>query len=240
MNAPQLPDDWIVRPALDAELKRYTLLSYLQKVKARFDDARFFPHLDDLITHVDMLAKLNDDLGRLRDAAPRDLIGFDTTTGDPIYSATVTDPDALGVIDEVIHFSLPELSAMVRHGRERVDEVLTCARFEPVGLLPLDLRAGYLLLREGGEAHAYAYEVSMLRNGDDAQQHRGVRTHYLASFPLSLANHYAAIKGALVRANRDLPNPATFLFEPAYALPRIETCLPIARRMVWNAVSAAA
>lgn len=240
MNAPLLPDDWIVRPALDAELKRYILLAYLQKVKGRFDDARFFPHLDDLVTHVDALARLNDDLGRLRDALPRELVGFDPATGDPIHAVPVADPDALGVIDDVIHFSLPELTAMVRLGRERMDDALTGARFEPVGLLPLDLRAGYLLVREGEEAHAYAYEVSVVRAGDDTQQHRGVRTRYLASFRLSLATHYGSIKATLVRANRQLPNPATFLFEPAHALPRIETCLPVARRMVWHAVNAAA
>lgn len=241
MNASGLlPSDWITRPAIDAELKRYVLLGYLQRVAARFDQSRLFPHLDDLVSHLEALRLLRRDLDGVRGSLQRELIGFDPRTGDPIMKAIEDDNQAMRVIDEVIAFSLPELEQMQARGNDRLEETFAFVRFEPIGLLPLEVREGWLFVREGGTVHVYAYAAPVLRATDEVDQHRSVRTRYLTSATLSLAHTCEGIKADLVRRHSELPVPATFLFESIIPLPRIETCLPLARRMVWGVIKAAA
>ena len=235
-----LATDWITRPAIDAELKRYVLLAYLQRVKARFDEARLYPHLEEVDRHATELRTLQEELDALRNALGREMIGFDPATGALVKAPLPHDVDALRVIEEVIAFSLPELADAARVGQERLEEVLAGVRFEPVGLLPLDLREGYLLLREKNEAHAYAYALTIHRCGAGHLQYRSVRTSYVGPYHVSIATPYETIKAQLTLAHRELPNPATFVFETTLPMPRIETCLPLARRMVWRAITAAA
>lgn len=240
MGTNGLARDWITQPAIDAELKRYVLLAYLQRVMQHFDAARLFPHIEDLSVHTSALEDLRGEMEQLGIRLSRDLAGFDPMTGEAMKTPIEHEVDALRVIEDVIGFALPELHEALRIGSERVEEALSVVRFEPVGLLPLDLREGYLLVRERNEAHAYTYSVAVLRSVDDHGLHRSVRTSYIGPYDVSFASTYEAIKAELTRTRRDLPVPATFVFETTVPLPRIETCLPLARRMVWKAIAAAA
>jgi hypothetical protein len=209
-------------------------------VRRHFEGVRLFPHIEELDEHASALAVLQREMDQLRTRLSRDIAGFDPATGEAVKYPIEHDVDALRVIEEVIAFALPELHEAHRLGVERLEEAWAAVRFEPVGLLPLDLREGYLLVRERNEAHAYTYSVTMLRTADDQHHHRSVRTSYIGPYTISFATPYEAIKADLTRARRDLPVPATFVFETTVPLPRIETCLPLARRMVWKAIATAA
>jgi len=65
-----------------------------------------------------------------------------------------------------------------------------------------------------------------------------VRTRYFDTWTLSLTRTYGHIKAELARCG-PLPNPALFAFEADITLPRIETFLPLAKRITYEMVSAA-
>src|SRR5690606_37876652 len=84
-NDTGLPRDWVVRPAIDLELKQYMLLGYLQRVGGRFAERKLYPHLEDLGAHIAELLRLRRGKDELARAIPRGLLGFDPRTGAPVY-----------------------------------------------------------------------------------------------------------------------------------------------------------
>jgi hypothetical protein len=230
MNA-RLPKDWITAPAIDRELKQYILLGYLQGVKQRFSSRKLFPQLQELSDRLDELAVLARSKEDMTADLSRDLAGFDQRTGRPVFTPMEEDV-WLRVIDEVIAFAMPEMRRMIGAGRDLLEELVARVHFEPVGVIPLDAREGYLLLREGREARVYTYRLSLLVAPGETSSRHVLTTNYLTTCTITLAYRYEQIKSELVRQQRHLPNPATFAFESEWELPCTETYLPIAKQLV--------
>ncbi|MBV6403940.1 MAG: hypothetical protein IT228_09240 [Flavobacteriales bacterium] len=227
-----LAKDWILVPAIDRELKRYTLLAYLQEVGRRFTERKLYPYLLDVAGHLDGLERLQQCTDQLRSTMPRDITGLDPRTGTVTYAALPQPEGALGVIDEVIDDALPELRERLAQGNELRERICDHIQFGPVGVLPLDPRAGYLLLRQGREARIYSYAVTLLRDAEERLHWRSVVTQYVGSRAVGLHRTYEAIRAELIATRPQLPVPATFGFECAWEVPHIETFMPLAKQLV--------
>lgn len=108
-------------------------------------------------------------------------------------------------------------------------------RFEPVGLLPLYTREGYLLIHHGREARAYAYVLTVLCSVRRLQD-RALRTRYVADYTIGITCTYEHVKADLVRSHAHMPNPAVFAFCSDMSLPAIETFVPLAKQLVYEVV----
>lgn len=47
----QLSETWFAEGRIDFELKKYTLLAYLQEVNSHFNENKLYPQLADIIFH---------------------------------------------------------------------------------------------------------------------------------------------------------------------------------------------
>lgn len=228
-----LPSDWVLRPAIDLELKQYTLLAYLQRVQQRFSETKLYPYLDELEAHHNELLRIQRTKGSLSESIHGDLIGFDPTTGNALYAQT-QQPDMLGVIDEVIQFAIPGLRRMIANGSELRKELTSHIRFEPLGVQPLKPTEGWLFLGAGGETRVYHYAMPLLREHTEQYQYRSVVTRYHGTYPRSISNTYEHVRLALMGSRPDLPVPATFVFDSTSKIPYIETFMPLAKQLVYE------
>jgi len=235
-NDTGLPRDWVVRPAIDLELKQYMLLGYLQRVGGRFAERKLYPHLEDLGAHIAELLRLRRGKDELARAIPRVLLGFDPRTGAPVYEGLEEDA-TLGVVDEVIDFALPGLRRMLEDGQGLREEIAGSIRFAPLGVQPLNATEGWLLLRIGREARAYGYAMPLLREADEERQYRSVHTRYVASYTVGIACTFEHIKTDLIRRHKSVPVPATFVLEADIVLPHIETFMPLAKQLVYEHIA---
>jgi len=226
-----LEQDWLLAPGFDLELKQYVLLGYLQRVEARFSERKLYPHLDELWAHAKRLTQLQQHLQSTNEALGGEVIGVDLERAE-LVRAKAQESELLNVIRDVIDFALPELRVMLDGGRELRRSLSSRIHFSPVGLLPIHTHEGYLLLRQGREARVYEYRVPLFHGTAEGLQYQSVRTRYLDSYQVSLANTYEHIKSDLVRRVRQLPNPATFVFEAEIGLPHIETFMPLVKQLV--------
>ncbi len=231
-----LPKDWAFRPALDPELKRYLVLAYVQRVGGRFAEHKLYPYLDELQVQVDELARLRHEKDQLERSLGGELMGFDQRTGRPVHEAS-RDP-RLDVIEEIIGHALPHLTAALTRGTGLREELAAHIRFAPVGVLPLLLKEGWLLLRTGMEARVYAYTVPFLRSPDVHHAVLHVRTRYVTSYSMGITCTFEHMKRDLIRLHSGLPNPAVFAFESDLGLPHIETFMPLAKKMVYGEIRA--
>ncbi len=231
MGPTGLGADWIVAPGLDLELKQYILLAYLQRVQARFKEKKLYPHLDELRGHLERLTQLRNTRAALMEQLGGEVVGMDLERAELIRSRH-EEHALLQVIDDVLAFAIPELQAQIGSGLDLRNELSSHIHFGPVGLLPLNTREGYLMLRQGHEARVYAYRVPLVQEEPHAAPHRIMRTQYIASHTVGIGRTYENIRAELVRKHEQLPVPATFVFEADISLPHIETFLPLAKQLV--------
>jgi hypothetical protein len=59
--------------------------------------------------------------------------------------------------------------------------------------------------------------------------YRGVQTNFISEFDKSITSTYEFMKLDLIRKNKDLPNPATYLVASVENLPLEFTFLPVAK-----------
>lgn len=237
MAITSLPHDWAYAPALDAELKRYQLLAYIQHVEASFASLKLYPHVADLDERISGLMKLRADMVRLQEALGGTVKGFDPITGQALREPLAPDP-WLAIVQEVIDTGLPALRSALAEGRALLAEIGNRIQFGAVGLLPLTLSAGWLLLRQGRQACAYTFELPSVSGSTSYDPRSQVRTHYVTTFTMGLALTFERIKGELVSGHPELPNPAVFAFETDLGLPRIETYMPVAKQLLYEVISA--
>jgi hypothetical protein len=221
---------------LDAESARYRLLAYIQRVRARYGEHKLYPHLEDLRGRLQAVRELRQLKADLRSALRAPLMRLDLERTRLVRSST-PEHAALEVMDRIIDEALPELDRAFCAGTELRDELAGHIRFEPVGLLPLFTREGYLLLRQGPLARAYAYTLVLPAGLGEADPSASIRTQYIMDYTISLATTYHHVKSDLVRHFEELPNPAVFAFTTDIALPAVETFVPLAKQLVYEVIA---
>ncbi len=232
-----LSKDWLLHPSIDRELKHYTLLAYLQRVHQRFAERKLYPHLQDLADHLKDLIDLRRRADELRAGLHRDITQLDARTGKVSYTPPPATEGVMGVIEEVIGDALPALREGLDEGIGLRDRISGHLQFGPVGVMPLDPRAGYLLLRQDREARIYTFCITLLRDAQHNLHWRSVVTHYLGSRALGLHCTYEAIRADLIARRPEMPVPATFCLECDWEVPHIETLLPLGKQLVHRYVT---
>jgi hypothetical protein len=236
MRTRELPLDWAFSPALDLEMKQYTLLGYLQRVRRRFSEHKLYPHLEELRLHIEELMLLRDRMKQMESAIPGELLGFDPRTGEAVNETGLKDP-YLGIVDEVIALALPTLRGTLAEGSELRNEIAGRIHFAPVGVMPLRAQEGWLLLHAPAEIRVYGYELSLLRAAEETIEIGRMRTRYITTYTTGLRNTHERIKLDLLQAYRSIPNPAVFAFVTDLSLPYVETFMPLAKQLVYEVVA---
>lgn len=226
-----LPKDWAYSPSIDLELKQYTLLGYLQRVKARFAEKKLYPYLENVQDHVAELLHLQRTKEEFARSLNGTLLGFDPQTGNAIRERPKNN-ELLTVIDEVIEFAVPGLMDIRSQGLELQHELAEQIRFFPVGLQPLRTSEGWLFLRNGKLTRVYGYAIPVLQETAEGPSHRKVFTRFVSTYTVGIGFTFEHIKADLINLYPALPNPATFALETDLALPCIETFVPLAKRLV--------
>ena len=135
-------------------------------------------------------------------------------------------------LEDIIRYAMAHMDRTIQEGTEIYEYVEEQLSIFPIGLLPLEMREGYLFLSDGKErdTRVYRYRLSIFEKHDE--KYRSVRTEFVADWQRNLVNTYENIKAELIRNRSDLPNPAVYGIETGLTVPVDETLLPIARRML--------
>lgn len=230
------PDRMVVMP-IDEELDRYRLLAYLQRVGQRFAERKLYPYLDDLSARIAQLEGLMEQWAKADRERPAPLLGFDPHTHEAIRAA-IDHTDFERRIEQMVKHALKGMRDHAERGLELREDLAASIHFGPVGVIPLHVQDGYLILRQGREASVYTYTMSVFRDLTEEQRHQSIRTRLLAQHTVGLAYNEEQIKQDLVRERPMQPVPAVFAFVSDITLPRVETYMPLAKRWVYELIVA--
>lgn len=225
-----LSETWFAEGFIDFELKKYTLLAYLQEIHKHFGENRLYPQLSDLIFHYNNLVAFRENKKYLQEQFPKKLTGIQLQKLQTLYEQMIADDDLMQELEEIIHFSAGKMKTTISSGTEIYEFVEDNLTITPIGILPLDTGEGYFFLSTGGakNTRVYQYRLSIFEKHDE--KFRSIKTSYLDVYQRSLSNTYEQIKYELLKNKSELPNPAVYSIETELSFPVEETLLPIAKR----------
>ncbi|WP_205512751.1 hypothetical protein [Longitalea arenae] len=235
-----LSETWFAEGYIDFELKKYTLLAYLQQVTKYFNESKLYPQLSDVIFHYNNLQALKENKKFLQEQFPKKLTGIQIEKLQLLYEQIIEDDELMQELEDIINYSADKLKTTIGNGTEIYEFVEDKLNIFPVGLVPLDTNEGYFFLSEGSHriTMVYQYRLSFFEKHDE--KYRAIRTEYVNEWERNIVNTYENIKAELLRNKRELPNPAVYSIETELTFPVSETLLPVAKRSLVRYISKAA
>ena len=232
-----LSETWFADGYIDFELKKYTLLAYLQEVNQYFNQNKLYPQLADVIFHYNNLVAFRENKKFLQEQFPKKLTNLQMEKLQLLYEQMIEDDELMVELEEIINFSVTLMKTAITSGTEIYEFVEEKLTIFPVGIIPLDINEGYFFLSEGNfsTTRVYQYRLSFFEKHDE--KYRSIRTEYIDSWQRSVAFTYEHIKSELLRLKSDLPNPAVYSIETELKFPVEETLLPIAKRSLVRYIS---
>ncbi len=232
-----LPKNWITEGLIDFEYKKYQLLAYLQETNKHFNQMKLYPVLSDLIDHYRDLNELKSNSSELNELFPKRLDSIDFQKGKLNYQSKVGEDAVMKELSMITEFALPKIVSQIEEGKTIYDYVEDQLEFEPVGIVPIYNKEGYILMSRDKiqEVHAYRYKSSLLHFA--GEKFRSISMWLVGVFQRSLVNTLERIKMNLVREIKELPNPATWRIHSQQEFPIEETLIPISKRLLLKSVS---
>lgn len=232
-----LSETWFAEGYIDFELKKYTLLAYLQEINKYFNENKLYPQLADVIFHYNNIVAFRENKKFLREHFPRKLTGIQLKKLQLLYEQLIDDNELMQELEDIINYSAGRMKKTISDGAAIYEFVEDKISINPVGIIPLDTQEGYFFLSTGktSTTNVYHYRLSIFEKQDE--RYRSIKTAFVNHWRRSFTSTYEHIKSELIRHNRELPNPAVYSIETDLTLPVDETLLPIAKRSLVKFIS---
>jgi hypothetical protein len=232
-----LSETWFADGYIDFELKKYTLLAYLQEINRCFNENKLYPQLSDVIFHYNNLVAFRENKKFLQEQFPKKVTGLQLEKLQVLYEQMIQDDDLMQELEDIIQYSAARLRTTISNGTEIYEFVEDKLTIYPVGLLPIETHEGYFFLSEGTyrSTRIYQYRLSIFEKHDE--KYRSIKTEWIGEYDRNMVNTYEGMKIQLIRNRKDLPNPAVYSIETDLNFPVDETLLPIAKRTLVRYIS---
>lgn len=232
-----LSETWFADGYIDFELKKYTLLAYLQEINKQFNENKLYPQLSDVIFHYNNLVAFRENKKFLQDQFPKKLTGIQLEKLQLLYEQILEDDDMMRELEDIIHYSAETMKKTITSGTEIYEFVEDKLNIFPIGLLPIETNEGYFFLSEGSyrNTRIYQYRLSFFEKRDE--KYRSIKTEFIGQYERNMVNTYELMKIELIRNRKELPNPAVYSIETNLSFPVDETLLPIAKRTLVRFIS---
>ncbi|WP_291727265.1 hypothetical protein [Bernardetia sp.] len=233
-----LSPDWITQGLIDFEYKKYLLLAYLQHTKKQFDEVKLYPALSELLFHYNNLVQIKENKQFLSDKFPKKLSEADIKKLKLTYTSILKDDEMMQEIESVVDFALPRINESVSEGKQIYNWINQSLEIVPIGITPIYFREGYLFLVTDAKVrlslaslvYIYKYQITLFHTAENNETLRGINLQHIDTLTKSSFQTYENLKIELVRSNRNLPNPATFLMNAGVVCSLENSILPIAKR----------
>ncbi len=235
-----LSQTWFAEGYIDFELKKYTLLAYLQQIHREFNENKLYPQLSDIIFHYNTMVRFKHNKQLLQEQFPKKFANINIDKLQLLYERIVDDDEMMKELEDIIQYSLNQMSKTIKDGTEIYEFVEDKINILPVGLVPLEVDEGYFFLCDGSRSgtKVYHYRLSIFEKHDE--KYRSIKTSFVSQWERNFVNTYESIKTELIKNKTELPNPAVYSIETDLSFPLEETLLPIAKRSLVKYISGAA
>ena len=235
----RLDKNWLTDGLIDFEYKKYVLLAYLKYIRQNFSVNRLYPFLSDLIDHYNNLKNLQKDKMDLSIQFPKQLNLEELWESKLTYEKIVKDDNISKELEEIMIYALDKIQDTMDIGKEIYETVEENMKVIPIGLRSLYQNEGFMLIdtNDNADVKIYKYQITVFEGPSD--KYRAIHTTYLGDVKKSISTTYEQVRLNLIRTNKNLINPATYLINSRNTYPLEETMLPVAKRLLVRHVNVA-
>ncbi len=225
----------------DLEMNQYRILGGIREVCGNFDKKKIYPSLAALIELKYSIDKIKNERNNLNEKFPKQVKGFDINAQKIIYESAgdVNHNNNLEEIFTLIDWALPYIEDAIDEGIVLFDFVDNNIMLEQVGILPMYKDEGYFMVTDNTafELQVHRYESTLFSSGQE--KYRSLKTEFVKSErQVIIKRSPESIKHELIKERKDLPNPATFLFDSDLDFPFAETIFPVVKRKLMSHIAA--
>ena len=168
-NMKKLSETWFAEGYIDFELKKYTLLAYLQEVNKYFGQNKLYPQLADVVFHYHNLVAFRENKKFLQEHFPKKMTGIQMEKLQLLYEQMIGDDELMQELEDIIQYAADTLKTTVQTGADIYEFVEEKLSITPVGLIPLDQKEGYFFLSSGNTrlSRTYHYRLSIFEKKDE-------------------------------------------------------------------------
>jgi hypothetical protein len=222
---------WLTEGLLDSEWKRYRLLALLQQAAAEFEAQRLFPVLPQLELQLQALQEFDAAYRQLEALSPKTLTALDLKNARALYlNANLPVSKEMEHCKEMANFAIPLIQEQVEEGRKIFRTATNELTLNTIGLAPLDVNSGYVMLHPGDTdlVLVYAYLNRMIQGLKQGLYY--IHLEFICSYRLSIMNTYEKLRWKLIRYFHHYNSPATWLIESPQDVPLQQLLLPAVRQ----------
>src|SRR5665647_1493311 len=100
-----LSETWFAEGYIDFELKKYTLLAYLQHVNSYFNQNKLYPQLADIIFHYNNIVAFRENRRFLQEHFPKQLTEINIKKLQLEYERIIEDDDLMKEMEDIVRYS---------------------------------------------------------------------------------------------------------------------------------------
>ena len=225
----------------DLEINQYRILGGLRELCTDFDKKKIYPSLAALIELRQTIYKIKEETNNLSNKFPKQIKGFDVNAQKIIYESAgdVNHNNSVEELFNLIDWALPYIEEAIDEGIILFDFVDENISLDQVGVLPIYKDEGYFMVTDNTafELQVHRYESTLFSSGNE--NYRSLKTEFVKSEQqVIIRRSPESIKHELIKERKDLPNPATFMFDSDLDFPFAETIFPVVKRKLISHIAA--
>ncbi len=113
-----LSETWFADGYIDFELKKYTLLAYLQEVNKCFNQNKLYPQLADVIFHYNNIVAFRENKKFLQEQFPKKFSGIQLQKLQLLYEQMIEDSELMSELEDIIHYAADKMQTTITNGTE--------------------------------------------------------------------------------------------------------------------------
>src|SRR5919107_3470043 len=118
MSIKSLSETWFAEGYIDFELKKYTLLAYLQHVNTYFNENKLYPQLADIIFHYNNIVAFRENRKFLEEQFPKKLTGIQLQKLQLLYEQMSEDNELMRELEDIIQYAAEKMQTTITSGTE--------------------------------------------------------------------------------------------------------------------------
>ena len=141
-----LSHTWFAEGYIDFELKKYTLLAYLQEIHKEFTQNKLYPQLSDIIFHHNNILHFKHNKAMLQEQFPKRFTGVNMDKLQLLYEKIVEDDEMMKELEDIITYAVNRMNSTIKSGAEIYEFVEDKLSIVPEGIIPQENKEGYFFL----------------------------------------------------------------------------------------------
>ncbi|MEX0647139.1 MAG: hypothetical protein WEA56_11785 [Balneolaceae bacterium] len=221
----------------DLEKRQYIILAELKAISTEFQYYKVYPHLSRLVELQRTLKDVTTRLSDLRSRFPKRISRIDWVNQTIEHEVVFVDGTDLSAVERLINWALPHIESVIDEGAAIHEFVEKELYVEHVGIVPNYRDEGYFFVPDNQEKrlNLFRFEVSIFKSAED--QYRSLKTSFLRGIYQGEAILSPnSIKLELIKQEKELPNPATFIFDTQLDFSFRQTIFPVAKRKLMQTI----